>query len=520
MKELLKNTNKSEWLIIMAFKIAIYACWYLLACLFTFFLKEEITDIKLILLVICLIITYTARNALKYLYKKNASDSYYNLKHSIEMHYFNKLKDVSYEKIETIDKNELSSRIIEVSYNYTKIINDIGEYIIPAFLGLFVIFIKLLDLNLIFGILVFFAIIGVLVYSYNNLNDDNIKVTNYNDLLVDFISKMETVKKLNIFDYCSQKLNINNKENDLCILKNNDTINDIKFTNFVFAFISIILISTFIFESNTITRLGIIIFFIIIILKLQDLLYKINPAIKNMFASSHNKALLDSYFNELKVQEYETDWKKISVKDGIVKYKESNTDIKIPNFELIKKDHISIMGKSGQGKSTILNVLSGIFKLSEGNIYYDGNISNKIVDAFYTSTKTEIFKLSLRDNLTLGKEINDEELIGLIDELDLKEWFSSLNDGLDTILNYELDLNIKQRLNLIRAIVMDKDIYFLDEPTMDLDIETEKKIAEIIKRHFKDKTYIIVSHRPVITNICKKHYFIKDHTLLEKEPLL
>lgn len=518
MKELLKNTNKSEWLITGLYKVSIYICWFLFAVSFNVFLSDSIDDAKLILLVISLLILYGIRVFLKNLYKKNANDNYYNLKHSIEMYYFKKINNLSYDDLEKIDKEELSNRILEVSYNYSKIISDIFEYIIPAIIGSFILFIKLLDLSKLFGILVLFSLVGILVYSYFNSADEEVSAPNYNDLLKEFIDNIMPIRKLNIFSYCVEKLD-KTKENDICILKNSDTSSDLKFTNAIFALISVILISSFIFVHNTITRLGLIIFFIIIILKLQDLLYKINPAIKNMFASSKNKVMLDSMFNNNYEPKINTKWKKINIKNGVVNYNDTTEDIKIPSFELIKKDHISIMGASGQGKSTVLNILSGIFKLDEGDILFDGNSTSEIVDAYYSSDAT-IFSVSLRDNLKFSNVILDEELLELIDEIGLTEWYSTLSSGLDEILSPSLTKEIAEKINIIRAIISDKDIYFFDEPTSSLDTESEKLVASILKKHFKDKTYILVSKKTILTNLCKKHYFIKNHTLLEKEPLL
>lgn len=517
MKELLKNTNKSEWLLTGLYKVTIYICWFLFACAFNIFLRDSVDDVKLILLVVSLLAIYGIRVFLKNLYKKNANTSYYNLKHSIEMYYFQKLNKISYKDLEDIDKEDLSNKILEVSYNYTKIISDIFEYIIPALIGVFILFVKLLDLNKLFAIFTFFSLIGILVYSYFNITDEEIKVTNYNDLLKEFVSKIMQVRKLNIFNYCVDKLN-KEKENDICILKNNDTVSDLKFTNLIFALISVILISSFLFVNNTITRLGLIIFFIIIILKLQDLLYKINPAIKNMFSSSKNKVILDNILKCSYEPKVNTSWKKINIKNGLVNYNDTTEDIKIPSFELIKKDHISIMGASGQGKSTILNILSGIFELDEGDILFDGNSTNEIVDAYYSNS--EVFSVSLRDNLKFDKEELDEKLLELIDEIGLTDWYNTLSSGLDEILSPNIGDDIAEKINIIRAIISDKDIYFFDEPTSALDTEGEKKVASLFKKYFKDKTYILISKKTLLTNLCKKHYFIKNHTLLEKEPLL
>lgn len=519
MKELLKLTNKHEWLLTGLYKIAIYICWFLFACIFNIYLKDSITDAKLIMIVLSITAVYILRSFLKILYKKNANKNYYNIKHAIEVYYFNKLKDVSYQKLETIDTRDLSNQILKVSYSYTKIIADIFEVIIPSLIGVFIVFIKLLELNRVFGTIVSLALISILTYAYNNLANEELKPTNYNDLLKEYIKKMLIIKKLNIFDYCSKKLDETN-ENDICILKNNDTINDIKFTNFIFILVGIILLSTFIFIKSPITRLGVIIFYIIMALKLHKLLYKINPAIKNMFSSSKSKIKLDNSLSLSEPLKVNKTWKKIVVKNGLVNYNSTTEDIKIPSFELVRNDHISIMGSKGQGKSTILNILSGIFKLDQGDILFDGHVTNEIVDAFYLSGSSCIFCTTLRENLNFLQEETDEVLIDLINEINLTEWYTSLEHGLDEILSDDISPAILQKINILRAIISKKDIYFFDEPTTNLDSDSEKKVAALLKKYFKDKTYIIISKKTVLTNLCKKNYFIKNHTLLEKEPLL
>ena len=241
-----------------------------------------------------------------------------------------------------------------------------------------------------------------------------------------------------------------------------------------------------------------------------------------MKTNKKNKILLDSYFKETTELKYENKFKKITVTDGVVKYK-SGISIKIPNFMLNKGDQISILGSSGQGKSTILNVLSGASNLDEGKILFDNKEKNSVVNAMHITKETAILKISLRDNICLGEKINDDALVKYINEIGLNEWYNSLPSGLDTILD-EREIKMtdsdKQRINILRTIVSSKDILFLDEPSHDLDVEVEKKVAEMIKKYLKKKTIIIVTHRPLLTTICKKHFFIQEHTLLESEPLL
>ena len=184
-------------------------------------------------------------------------------------------------------------------------------------------------------------------------------------------------------------------------------------------------------------------------------------------------------------------------------------------------DKVSVMGESGQGKTTILNILSGTYSLDEGSIIVDDkNIVNKKLDVAFISQEVELYNLSIRDNLTLGKRISDEKIFSLFEDAGLMEWYSNLKNGLDEIVGekgVKLSAGQRQRLNIIRGILIDKDVYFFDEPTSNLDKESEEKIVSMIDKYLNDKTYIIVTHRDRIKRLCNKHYVFEDHTMLEEK---
>ena len=114
---------------------------------------------------------------------------------------------------------------------------------------------------------------------------------------------------------------------------------------------------------------------------------------------------------------------------------------------------------------------------------------------------------------------SDEKILEYIEEIGLNDWYLSLDNGLDTIITNVSDVVLRS-INIIRAIVLDKNVYFFDEITLGMNLDGEKKVVAMLKKYFKDKTFIIISDRPILNNICNKHYFIKNHTLLEKESLL
>lgn len=97
-------------------------------------------------------------------------------------------------------------------------------------------------------------------------------------------------------------------------------------------------------------------------------------------------------------------------------------------------------------------------------------------------------------------------------------WYQELPDGLETIVGergIKLSAGQKQRLNLIRGILIDKEIYFFDEPTSNLDAVSEEKITNMIEKYLKNKTYVIVTHRTRLKELCNKHYTFEKHMLKE-----
>ncbi len=140
------------------------------------------------------------------------------------------------------------------------------------------------------------------------------------------------------------------------------------------------------------------------------------------------------------------------------------------------------------------------------------------LDLVFVSQEVELFDLSIRDNLCLGKNIPDEILFQLLDEAGLMNWYNELPEGLETMVGergIKLSAGQKQRLNLIRGILMNKDLYFFDEPTSNLDMVSEEKIANMIKKYLNDKTYVIVTHKTKLKELCNKHYIFNNHMMQE-----
>jgi len=122
------------------------------------------------------------------------------------------------------------------------------------------------------------------------------------------------------------------------------------------------------------------------------------------------------------------------------------------------------------------------------------------------------------ENITLGQKIEEKAIFDIFDKLDLLSWVRNLEDGLETIVGekgIKLSAGQKQRINLIRGVLLNREIVLLDEPTSHLDSATEKKVIDFLADYLSDKTAIIVSHREALRKICDRCYIIKDNSLTE-----
>lgn len=515
MKDLLKNIDKSSTLLTICYKSFTYILWYMFAIIFSIFIYDYLTDTKILILILFIIGIYLFRNLIKYLYNKISNKTIHNIKHNIELEYFKKIEDSNLYYNDSELKN-IDNMILDISYKFTKLVMDIGEIIIPLIIGLFILYFKLFSINIIVSLISLIYLAFLIIKKYKEIEVS--QTCNYNDLLHDYIAKFDTIRKLKIFDFCYKKLEENN-ENDMVLLNKNDNANDIFFSNGLIIYLLILLLTVFFTYSNNITRIGLFLFIIVMMLKIQNLLSDLPYTIKNITTISKYKKELDMKYKEPIKNKSIKKWNSVKLENVSLQYKNPDIEIKVPFFELLKGDSIGILGKSGQGKSTILNILSGMNKMSSGAIIIDDKEAKYPIDVIYISKNVKIFKMSLRDNICFSKKISDEKLLDLIDEIGLLEWYSSLENGLDTIL-YEVNDSILRLINLLRAIVSDEEVYFFDEITLGLNLESEKKVVNMLKKYFVNKTFIIISDRPILNNICQKHYFIKNHTLLEKESLL
>ena len=164
----------------------------------------------------------------------------------------------------------------------------------------------------------------------------------------------------------------------------------------------------------------------------------------------------------------------------------------------------SIVGESGCGKSTVVNLLSGAFRPKSGAVTVGGKtLENLSRESYYAhlavvSCNTYIFNETVRANFMLAnKNVTDEEIYAALEKVNLADFIRE-NGGLDKVITEDA-ANIsggqKQRLALAVNLVADKDVYVFDEAMSNIDIESEAIIMANIKARSREKAVIVISHR-------------------------
>ena len=167
-------------------------------------------------------------------------------------------------------------------------------------------------------------------------------------------------------------------------------------------------------------------------------------------------------------------------------------------------EKVALVGASGGGKSTLVQVLIGLYPVKSGDILYDNvSVKNIGLDVVREHVATvlqnpALFNDSVRVNLTLGRDISDKELWHALEIAQLKDTVEQLPKRLDTIVGRQgirLSGGQRQRLAIARMVLSKPSVVILDEATSALDAETEYHLHEALSDFLVDKTTIIVAHR-------------------------
>ena len=195
------------------------------------------------------------------------------------------------------------------------------------------------------------------------------------------------------------------------------------------------------------------------------------------------------------------------------------------DLKIEKGTSCAIVGETGSGKSTTVNLLCRFYEPTKGKVLIDGkdykerSVSWLRSNIGFVQQTPFIFKGTVKDNIKYGKlDASDEDVIRVCKELDIHNFIMSLKNGYDTYLKdggNELSQGQKQLISFARAIIRDPKILILDEATSSIDTETEHDIQHSINKMLKNRTSLIIAHRLSTIVDCDRILVMKDGIVVE-----
>ena len=178
----------------------------------------------------------------------------------------------------------------------------------------------------------------------------------------------------------------------------------------------------------------------------------------------------------------------------------------LDNVSLLVKpgEKVAIVGASGGGKTTLVQVILGLYPPTSGTVYFDGVAVERIgMDVVRDNVATvlqhpALFNDSVRMNLTLGRDISDRELWQALEIAQLDQVVKELDQGLETRVGRDgirLSGGQQQRLAVARMVLGDPKLVILDEATSALDIHTEERLHQALQAFLQHRTTLIIAHR-------------------------
>ena len=201
-------------------------------------------------------------------------------------------------------------------------------------------------------------------------------------------------------------------------------------------------------------------------------------------------------------------------------YVEGLPALKNVSFHAPPGTTVALVGATGAGKSTLVNLLVRFYEFTSGQIYIDGKPIREydlraLREAIGVVTQESfLFNGSIRENLLMGKpQATDAELWRAVVAANAQQFIQRLPDGLESVVGergVKLSVGEKQRLSIARALLKDPPILILDEATASVDTETERLIQEALERLMANRTSIVIAHR-LSTIVRADQILVLDH---------
>ena len=252
------------------------------------------------------------------------------------------------------------------------------------------------------------------------------------------------------------------------------------------------------------------------------LIPSINKIITSQQNIRFNHIVMKTITNDLKEEKNKANDNKnlqnfkdaIEIKDLNFFYEKDRVVLKNINLKILKGERIGIVGKTGSGKSTLVDIISGLITPYDGTILidnkkFDPNYSRWGRDFAYVSQSSFLFNESLKFNIIFNDPLNSEQMSKILKIVEMDKFINNLKENLDTIVG-ENAINLSggqiQRIGLARALYNEPKILILDEAFSAMDINTEAKVLNNIFESYKNMTIINIAHKGESLNQCDRIY--------------
>ena len=183
-----------------------------------------------------------------------------------------------------------------------------------------------------------------------------------------------------------------------------------------------------------------------------------------------------------------------------------------------------MVGETGAGKTTIKKIILRFYKINSGNILFDGKNMDDISlesirkNVSFIQQNPYIFDDTVKRNIIINDNstISDEKIIDILNQVGLYDKIKSFENGIyENIKDSSFSKGEKQLLAFARAIAKETSIYIFDEPTSNIDGESEIQLKKVIENLSKDSTVIIIAHRPATIENVDKVLKVEDGKVVQ-----
>ena len=204
-------------------------------------------------------------------------------------------------------------------------------------------------------------------------------------------------------------------------------------------------------------------------------------------------------------------------------YTEGKQILNDVTFSINKGEKVALVGQTGAGKTTIINLILGFYKIDSGNILFDGKNMDDISlesirkNVSFIQQNPYIFDDTIKRNIIINNNnISDENIINILKQVGLYDRVKSFENGIyEKINDNSFSKGEKQLLAFARAIAKETSIYVFDEPTSNVDVESEIQLKKVIDNLSKDSTVIIIAHRPATIENVDKVLKVEDGKVVQ-----